>query len=408
MPAGSFGPFTGTRFRAAARALVGVAHVTPLLASQTFSRMAGCRVALKCENLQRAGSFKVRGAAVRMRALAPRERARGVVAASAGNHAQGVALAAARAGIRATVVMPLHTPIAKVAATEGYGARVILHGESYDDALARACQVAAGAGAALIPAFDDPLVILGQGTVGLEILAQAPACDAIVAPVGGGGLIAGIALAVRRVRPRVRVYGVQAAGAAAFARSLARRRIMGSGTPRTIADGIAVRRPGEVTFPIVQREVEDVVTVDDEEIAATLVLLLERAKLLAEGAGAAALAALLYGRLPLAGKSVVAVVSGGNIDSNILSRLLDKGLAKAGRYLALEVPLADRPGALRDLLAVVAGERANVISVNHDRLDPRVAVDRVEVALTVEVRDRAHGHRLLRALAARGYRARRT
>ena len=408
MPAGSFGPFTGTRFRAAARALVGVAHVTPLLASQTFSRMAGCRVALKCENLQRAGSFKVRGAAVRMRALAPRERARGVVAASAGNHAQGVALAAARAGIRATVVMPLHTPIAKVAATEGYGARVILHGESYDDALARACQVAAGAGAALIPAFDDPLVILGQGTVGLEILAQAPACDAIVAPVGGGGLIAGIALAVRRVRPRVRVYGVQAAGAAAFARSLARRRIMGSGTPRTIADGIAVRRPGEVTFPIVQREVEDVVTVDDEEIAATLVLLLERAKLLAEGAGAAALAALLYGRLPLAGKSVVAVVSGGNIDSNILSRLLDKGLAKAGRYLALEVPLADRPGALRDLLSVVAGERANVISVNHDRLDPRVAVDRVEVALTVEVRDRAHGHRLLRALAARGYRARRT
>ena len=407
MPAGSFDPFTRTRFRAAARTLVGVAHITPLLPSQTFSRMAGCRVALKCENLQRAGSFKVRGAAVRMRALAPREKARGVVAASAGNHAQGVALAAARAGIRATVVMPLHTPIAKVAATEGYGARVILHGESYDDALARARQVAAGAGAALIPAFDDPLVVLGQGTVGLEILAQAATCDAIVAPVGGGGLIAGIALAVRRVRPRVRVYGVQAAGAAAFARSLARRRIVGSGTPRTIADGIAVRRPGEVTFPIVQREVEDVVTVDDEEIAAALVLLLERAKLVAEGAGAAALAALLYGRLPLAGKSVVAVVSGGNIDSNILSRLLDKGLAKAGRYLALEVPLADRPGALRDLLAVVAGERANVISVSHDRLDPRVAVDRVEVALTVEVRDRAHGHRLIRALAARGYRAHR-
>jgi threonine dehydratase len=400
-------PFTRARFRAAARALAGVAHTTPLLPSRTFSRMAGCRVALKCENLQRAGSFKVRGAAVRMRALTPRERARGVVAASAGNHAQGVALAAARAGIRATVVMPLHTPIAKVAATEGYGARVILHGESFDDALARAREVAAGTGATLIPAFDDPLVILGQGTAGLEILAQAPACDAIVVPVGGGGLIAGIALAVRRVRPRVRVYGVQAAGAAAFARSLARRRIVGLGTPRTIADGIAVRRPGEVTFPIVQHEVEDVVTVDDEEIAAALVLLLERAKLVAEGAGAAALAALLYGRLPLAGKAVVAVVSGGNIDSNILSRLLDKGLAKAGRYLALEVPLADRPGALRDLLAVVAGEQANVISVSHDRLDPRVAVDRVEVALTVEVRDRAHGHRLLRGLAARGYRVRR-
>ncbi len=399
--------FTRARFRAAARALAGVAHTTPVLPSQTFSRMAGCRVGLKCENLQRAGSFKVRGAAVRMGALAPRQRAKGVVAASAGNHAQGVALAAARAGIRATVVMPLHTPIAKAAATEGYGARVILHGETFDDALARARELEASTGATLIPAFDDPLVILGQGTLGLEILHQVPACDAIVAPVGGGGLIAGIALAARLLRPRVRIYGVQAVGAAAFARSLARGRILGLDAARTIADGIAVRRPGDVTFPIVQREVEDVVTVDDEEIAAALVLLLERAKLVAEGAGAAALAALLYGKLPLAGKTVVAVISGGNIDSNILSRLLDKGLAKAGRYLALEVPLADRPGALRDLLAVVAGEQANVISVNHDRLDPRVAVDRVEVALTVEVRDRAHGHRLLEALAARGYRARR-
>ncbi len=408
MPAGSSGPFTRARFRAAARLLTGVAHVTPALPSQTLSRMAGCRVTLKCENLQRAGSFKVRGATVRLRALTRRERTAGVVAASAGNHAQGVALAAARAAVRATVVMPLHTPIAKVAATEGYGARVILEGETFDDALASARRMAGRSGAVLIPAFDDPLVILGQGTVGLEILAQVPACDAIVVPVGGGGLIAGIALAARRVRPGVRVYGVQAAGAGAFARSLRRGRILGVQAARTIADGIAVRRPGALTFPIVQREVEDVVTVDDEEIAAALVLLLERAKLVAEGAGAAPLAALLYGKLPLRGKTVVAVVSGGNIDSNILSRILDKGLAKAGRYLALEVPIADRPGALRDLLAAVAEEQANVVSVSHDRLDPRVAVDRVEVALTVEVRDRGHGARLLKALAGRGYRARRT
>ena len=206
MPAASLGPFSRARFRGAARALAGVAHTTPVLTSRTFSRMAGRRVGLKCENLQRAGSFKVRGAFVRMGTLGPGERAKGVVAASAGNHAQGVALAAGGVGIRATVVMPLHTPIAKVAATEGYGARVILHGETFDDALARARELARRTGAALIPAFDDPLVILGQGTVGIEILHQVPECDAIVAPVGGGGLLAGIALAVRQVRPRVRIY----------------------------------------------------------------------------------------------------------------------------------------------------------------------------------------------------------
>lgn len=392
--------------REARRLLKGVVHRTALEHSRTFSRLADCEVALKCECLQRAGSYEVRGAYVRVARLAPRERRRGVVAASAGNHAQGVALAAGLAGVPATVVMPRHAALAKVMATEEYGARVVQTGETYDDAETQARALARRTEACLIPAFDDPWVIAGQGTVGLEICEDCPDCDAIVVPTGGGGLLAGVAVAARGLRRGIRIFGVQAAGAAAFPPSLRQGRPVRIPEVHTIADGIAVRRPGNITFPLVRDLVEDVVTVEDGEIASTILLLLERSKLVVEGAGAVALAALLHGRLPLRGKRVVAILSGGNIDINLLSRILEKGLARAGRYLRMEVPLQDRPGALKELLAVIARADGNIIAISHDRLDPRMPVDRVEVALTVETREVTHGRRMLAALRRAGYRVR--
>lgn len=262
-------PLSLARIRAARRLLAGVAHHTPLVHSTTFSRMAGAQVYLKCENLQRSGSFKIRGAYVRVASL---EAAQGVVAAPAGNHAQGVALAAARAGVPATVVMPRHAAIAKVMATEGYGARVILSGETYDDAQEKAREIQRATGAVLVPAFDDPWVMAGQGTVGLEILQDLPDCQVLVVPVGGGGLIAGLAVAVRAVRPRIRIAGVQAAGAAAVRVSRQKGRLVTLPAVDTIADGIAVKRPGELTFPLIQRHVDEVVTVAEEEIASTILL----------------------------------------------------------------------------------------------------------------------------------------
>jgi threonine dehydratase len=400
------GPVTLPMIRQARRLLKGVAHRTPLEPSRTFSRLSGCQLALKCECLQRAGSYKVRGAYVRVARLLPRERRRGVVAASAGNHAQGVALAARLAGVPATVVMPRHAAIAKIMATEGYGARVLLRGETYEDAKEAARDLARRNGSLLIPAFDDPWVVAGQGTVGLEICEDLPDCQAIVVPTGGGGLLAGIAVAAKGFRSDIQVFGVQAAGAAAFPASLRQGRPIRIPEARTIADGIAVRKPGDITFPLVRRLVDDVVTVEDGEIASTILLLLERAKLVVEGAGAVALAAILHRRLPVQGRKAVAILSGGNIDINLLSRILEKGLAQAGRYLRMEVPLQDRPGALKELLAVVARSEGNIIAINHDRLDPRMPVDRVEVALTVEMRDRAHGQRLLEALRRAGFRVR--
>lgn len=397
---------TLSMIREARRHLKGIVHRTPLEHSRTFSRLANCRAALKCECLQRSGSFKVRGAYVRVARLTPRERRGGVVAASAGNHAQGVALAAGLAGVPATVVMPRHAVLAKVMATEEYGAKVIQSGETYDDAKEAAQCLARRTGASLIPAFDDPWVIAGQGTVGLEICEDMPDCDAIVVPTGGGGLLAGVAVAAKELRRGIQVFGVQAPEAAAFPPSLRQGRPVRIPEVHTIADGIAVRRPGEITFPLVRRLVDDVVTVDEGEIASTILLLLERAKLVVEGAGAVALAAIVHGRLPLQGKKAVAILSGGNIDINLLSRILEKGLARAGRFLRMAVPLQDRPGALKELLAVVARADGNIISISHDRLDPRMPVDRVEVALTVETRDTAHGRRMLGALRRAGYRVR--
>lgn len=393
--------------REAAALLRGVVHHTPLAPSATFTRLVGSPVHLKCENLQRSGSFKVRGAYVHIRRLAAADRGKGVVTASAGNHAQGVALAAAAAQLQATILMPRYAPMAKVMATEGYGARVLLEGETYDEAAERAKALAAETGATYIHAFDHPDVIAGQGTVGLEIAEDLPGVGTVVVPVGGGGLVSGVAIAVKGVQPRARVVGVQAEGAASFVASRRAGQPVTLEGPSTIADGIAVKRPGSLTFEIVQRTVDDLVTVSDEEIASTILLCLERGKVLVEGAGAAALAALLHGRVKAEPAPAVAILSGGNIDINLLTRILSKGLAKAGRYLQLEVPVMDRPGALKALLAVVAAEQANVVSVSHDRLDPRVPVDRVEVYLTLETRDAAHARRLLQALRRHGYAVRR-
>jgi threonine dehydratase len=389
----------------AARALLReVVHTTPLTHSRPLSEIVGVPVWLKCENQQRAGSFKVRGAYTRIARLTAAERSRGVVAASAGNHAQGVALAAALLGTRATVFMPEGAPLPKVTATRGYGAAIEYAGTSVDDALDAARAFAARTGAVLIHPFDHPDVIAGQGTVGLEILEQLPEVATIVAAVGGGGLISGLAVAAKALRPDIRVVGVQAGGLAAYPPSLA------AGVPcrlaagATIADGIAVLRPGDLTFAHVSKLVDDVVTVTDEDLSAALLVLLERHKMVVEPAGVAAAAALLTGACRPAGGPVVAVLSGGNIDPMLLLRVIEHGLASAGRFLRLAVRCDDRPGELARLLTEIAAQRANVVDVAHSRQSPRLSFGEVEVALSVETRGQDHSAALISRLREAGYR----
>ncbi|GIF12463.1 threonine ammonia-lyase [Actinoplanes teichomyceticus] len=391
----------------AARELLGeVVKTTPLVTSRPLSEITGVPVWLKCENQQRAGSYKVRGAYTRIARLSPAERARGVVAASAGNHAQGVALAAGLLGIQATVFMPEGAPLPKVAATRGYGAIVEYAGASVDDALEAAHEFARRTGAVLIHPFDHPDVIAGQGTVALEILEQCPRASTIVTAVGGGGLISGLAVAAKSVRPDIRIVGVQASGAAAFPPSLA------AGAPQkldsclTIADGIAVMRPGDLTFAHVAKLVDEVVTVSDEDLSAALLVLLERHKMVVEPAGAAAVAALLTGAYVPARDAgpVVAVLSGGNIDPMLLLRVIEHGLASAGRFLRLAVRCTDRPGQLARMLREIAEQRANIVDVVHSRQSPRLSFGEVEVALSVETRGPAHSAALISALRDAGYR----
>jgi threonine dehydratase len=390
----------------AARDLIGaVVETTPLIHSRPLSLVSGAPTWLKCENQQRAGSYKVRGAYTRIARLSPQERSRGVVAASAGNHAQGVALAAEMLGTRATVFMPEGAPLPKVTATKGYGATIEYAGASVDDALEAAEQFAAETGAVLIHPFDHPDVIAGQGTVGLEILDQCAEVGTIVTAVGGGGLISGVAVVAKALRPGIRVVGVQASGVAAYPPSLA------AGAPRkaprgvTIADGIAVRRPGDLTFAHVSKLVDDVVTVTDEELSAALLLMLERHKMVVEPAGVAAVAALLTGAyVPPSGEPVVAILSGGNIDPMLLLRVIEHGLTSAGRFLRLAVRCDDRPGELVRLLAEIAEQRANVVDVAHSRQSPRLSFGEVEVALSVETRGPDHSAALIGGLRASGYR----
>ena len=388
----------------AARVLLdGVAVRTPMEESRWLSAVAGGEVRIKAENLQRTGSFKARGAYVRLSRLSEEERARGVVAASAGNHAQGVALAAQLVGTRATVFMPEGAPIPKERATRGYGAEVVFTATYLEDALVAAHEYSERTGAVLIHPFDHADIIAGQGTVGLEVLEQLPEAACVVVPTGGGGLLAGIALAVKALRPDVRVVGVQAKDAAAYPGSLAAGRPTPLEQMRTMADGIAVGRPGDLTFAAVRDHVDDVVTVSEDSLARAVLALAERAKLVSEPAGAAAVAAILDDptRFPT---PCVAVVSGGNIDPLLLGKVIRHGMAAAGRYLNLTVTIPDVPGGLARLLAVVGGSGANVLEVAHERISPTLSVDEVDVMLQLETRGSEHSDAVLAELRAQGYR----
>ncbi|WP_018586556.1 threonine ammonia-lyase [Salinispora arenicola] len=388
--------------RAARELLAGVVRTTPLEPSRPLSGALGGPVWLKCENLQRAGSYKVRGAFVRISRLSAAERAEGVVAASAGNHAQGVALAAGLVGTHATVFMPVNAPLPKVAATKGYGAQVELVGNTVDESLVAAQTYAERTGATLIHPFDHRDVVAGQGTVALEILEQCPQVRTIVAGVGGGGLVSGIAVAAKALRPDVRVVGVQAASAAAFPPSLAAGEPVRLPSFGTIADGIAVGRPGELTFRHVRALVDEVVTVREEDISRALLMLLERGKQVVEPAGAVGVAALLSGAVDVEAP-VVAVLSGGNIDPLLMLRVIENGLAAAGRYLRVTVRCSDRPGQLASLLSEIAAQGANVVDVGHQRANPHLRLGEVEVALSVETRGTEHSDRLIGVLRASGY-----
>jgi threonine dehydratase len=387
----------------AAETLTGLALRTPMEEAGWLSELTGSPVMLKCENLQRTGSFKVRGAYTRMAHLTEDERARGVVAASAGNHAQGVALAAQALGIVATVYMPEGAPIPKEKATRGYGAQVVFHGRYLEDSLAEARAFAERTGAVLIHPFDSPDVVAGQGTCGLEILEQAPEVQTVVVPCGGGGLLSGIAIAVKSTRPDVRVIGVQAEGAAAFPASLAAGHPVPLGSMATMADGIAVGLPGEVTFRAVRDLVDQVITVSEASLSRAVLAVLERAKMVAEPAGAAAVAAILDDPARF-GTPTVAVLSGGNIDPLLLGKVIQHGMAAAGRYLNLRLRVPDRPGALAELLSDIGRAGANVIEVSHARIDADLSLDEVEVHLQLETRGETHAQALLTRLRERGYR----
>ncbi|GAA4597607.1 threonine ammonia-lyase [Planotetraspora phitsanulokensis] len=377
-----------------------IAH-TPVVHSRVLSETVGGPVYLKCENLQRAGSFKVRGAYVRIARLTDEERARGVVAASAGNHAQGVALGSGLLGAKATVYMPEGAPLPKVEATRAYGADVVFAGHTVDVALQAAQEHAEKTGALFIHPFDHPDIVAGQGTVGLEILEQLPEAATIVLPIGGGGLAAGVALAVKSQRPGIRVVGVQAERAAAYPESLAAGHPVMVEPAFTMADGIAVGRPGELPFELIHYLVDSVVTVSEESLSRALLLCLERSKLVVEPAGVAGVAALLD--QPHAFEPpVVAVLSGGNIDPLLLARVLRHGLAAAGRYLAFRVRLTDRPGALAALLGRLADLGVNVLDVVHERMGTRLHLDEVEVLLQLETRGPAHCDEVLSALRRDG------
>jgi threonine dehydratase len=388
----------------AAAAISGLVRETPTIPSGELSRRTGAKVALKAENLQLSGSFKIRGASYKLSRMSEEERAAGVVAASAGNHAQAVALAASRLGVAATFCMPAGAALAKIAAVRQYGGQVRLVEGSYDEAGDAARELAAAEGLTLIHAFDDADVIAGQATVGLEIVRELPDVDLIVVPLGGGGLASGVALAAKARRDGVRVVGVQAAACAPYPSSLAAKRPVGARSARTIADGIAVKRPGELTLPLVERYVDEVVTVGEDEIAQAMVLLLERAKLVVEGAGASGVAALLHGHAeaPRRG-SVCVVLSGGNVDASLLAECVRLGETAANRRIVLSTVVPDRPGALAGLLRIVADRGGNVVDVSHlrDGVDLHVRETAIQLVLQTDGCD--HGEALIEAVRAEGF-----
>lgn len=395
---------------AARETLKDIIRETAMDHSRALGRMTGSTVHFKCENLQRAGSFKVRGAYVHMASLSEEEKAKGVVAASAGNHAQGVALAASKLGIEARIYMPLGAALPKVQATRDHGATVVLAGNNVNEALDLAARYAEETGATFVHPYDNPHVVAGQGTLGLEILEQQPDVDTIILSIGGGGLLAGTAIAVkeqaRRLGREIRVIGVQAEKAAAYPPSLVAGKPVSLDNVATIADGIAVGRPGDIPFAIIQELCDDIVTVTDDEIAAAIVFLLERSKMVVEPAGAAPVAALMTGKLDEIGvksKSTVAVLSGGNIDPMLMLKVIQVGLSSAGRFLIVKIALRDRPGELQNISRIIAENDANVTRVDHSRVGAGLTMGGVHITIDMETRGRGHSEQVLESLREAGY-----
>ncbi len=390
-------------FQTAARRLKNVIHTIPLSSSKTFSEMSGAEVYLKYENQQKTGSFKVRGAYNKIMKRYEEGGLSAVVASSAGNHAQGVAFAASQIGVPATIVMPRSTPIAKVSATEGYGAKVVLHGSIYDEAYAKACEIVEEEGAEFIHPFDDEDVMAGQGTIALEILSDLPTVDMIFVPAGGGGLVSGIAACAKQINPRIQIIGVQAEGANSIVASFQKEQVMPSSRVHTIADGIAVKTPGAKTMQYINQYVDQMVTVSDAEIAGAILLLLERTKQVVEPAGAASLAAVLNHKADIAGKKVCCVLSGGNIDVSFIHKVVEKGLVTRGRHLKFSTVMPDAPGSLERFAHLVAEQNANVILFNHDRVQADLDIGDAIIHVVCEVGGKEHGQRLLDTLRKNGY-----
>ena len=363
-----------------------------------------CQIYLKTENLQVTGAFKARGAYYKISQLSEEERAKGVIACSAGNHAQGVARAAQKYGIRSLICMPNAAPISKVEATKSYGAEICLVEGTYDDAHDKAVELQKETGATFIHPFDDEMVIAGQGTIGLEILEQLPDVDAIIVPIGGGGLISGIAYAVKSLNPNIKVYGVQSAGAPSMYLSMAHGQIETLDTVNTFADGIAVKTPGELTFDICSKYVDEIMTVTDDELATAILALIEKQKLISEGAGAVSVAAALFDKFPIKGKKVCCLVSGGNIDVTILSRVIDRGLQKTGRLAEFTIALTDKPGELQNVARIISKLGANVVAVSHDRADLNTDINSCYLRLSLETRNHEHIQRIKDELSRKGYR----
>ncbi len=384
--------------------LKNVIHHIPLSSSQTFSEMTGAEVWLKYENQQKTGSFKVRGAYNKIMKLNEQGEVKSVVASSAGNHAQGVAFAAHSIGIPATIVMPRTTPIAKVSATRGYGANVELYGDFYDDAFRRAMEIQEEQQATFIHPFDDADVIAGQGTLGLEILQDLPSVDAVLVPAGGGGLLSGVASCIKQINPRVQLIGVQAEGAPAIVNSFRAGERLVSDSIHTIADGIAVKAPGELTMKIIQECVDDMLTVSDGEIAAAILLLMERTKQVVEPAGASTLAAVIREKERFAGKKVACLLSGGNIDVSFIHRIVEKGLVTRGRNMRFQTILRDVPGSMEKFTVIVARNNANITMIQYDRMRSELDLDEVILHVMCEVDGFEHGNRLIGDLESEGYR----
>jgi threonine dehydratase len=384
--------------------LKGISHKTRLDHSSTFSKITQGDVYLKLENLQKTGSFKVRGATYAMSQFTDSERKAGVIAASAGNHAQGVAYAASRLGIKSTIVMPAFSPVAKIQATESYGADVILFGDAFDDALAHAKEISEKTGATFLHPFNDESVIAGQGTIGLEILDECPDVDVIAVPIGGGGLISGISIAVKEQHPEVEVYGVEAASAASMQASLEAGKIIKVENLDTVCDGIAVKTPGNLTFRISKDLLAGVATVEELEVTRTLFMLLERAKLVVEPAGTVGLAAFHHGKIDIKGKTAVAVLSGGNIDMSLLARIVEKELFRLGRSVRVRGTILDRVGSMNKVLSMVAESGVSVIELNQDRFDPDIPPNRAELEMILEVPDESALKKMLKLLERQGLR----